>query len=1706
MLRLLIAAVGLLMGCAARADTLSISYSNNDNYVEEFSSSGTSGVVTDLGPLPNTTSDTNIPNGVALDSSGNLYVANDGNNTITKFDSHGNYLGVFASGLNQPAAIAFDASGNLYVVNGGASTIVKITPQGVSSAFVSSGLSSPQGIAIGPNGNIYVSNQGDNSIREITPAGVMSTFYTDGSWTIVDQVEGLAFDASGNLYVASYRTNSIEKITPAGVATLFASNPSPASDPNDPNNPTDPEGLYNPIGLAFDSHGDLFAGNYHHTQVPNEPYEGHGITYVDEFSPTGAVIAEFTGNPGLTGADANLRDANYIAIKTGTSGTVLPDNLEVTATSAFAASGLPGGPFASSTNGYTISDIGSTPLNWAVSATQSWLSLSSTGGTLSAGGSIVLNASVNSNANALGAGTYTDTITFTDTATGYTQTDGVSLTVIAPPTAGAPPVFSSPLGVVAYSGEAFSFQLAASNNPVFTATGLPAGLTLASTTGVISGITTTQGIFPVRISAINSAGSSSTTLNITVGPPGVTWGFLQQGPPNEVTLTSQNRDNVFYVGNPITLQLSGTAPGWTYEIRDYWGNLVEQGPAAQYIFPKVTDPGWYKVYIRGTVNQQPWGYYVGATTFVIWRNNPNFPPMPSPSTWGGNGLDDGVVRGIAAIGPDRHQVDCTSATNSIAIVSQAIAVDNQYYMGTDPVRPRKLLCSFGNGTTNLAGVAQIVTALQGSVKYWEPRNEPNDTPPAQYVTNELIPFYNTVKSINPSLKVLAPAIVSIGPPLQGWIQGFIAAGGLNYIDGFSFHAYNNVNGDLWLTEQTMNYLDSILAPYPNLERWQTEQGYDAALFGSYQPRLQGRWTMLQMMVFEQHGIPKEQNHLWYDKSGGFWDAPTWWENLDGTLNPGAALMRVWSEELFGASYAGAFNFGSPGNKLYVGDLFTGPGKQVAAFITAGSPCETIELTDTGDTSVQLVSPFGVTRSVPVQNNLFKIPISEVPSYVEFSGTLNVVPINSGSDIALMPGTTASASGDGLYPSDPAVPNSTTKIIDGSLQNWYWTQQDITHPWMDDTPQFPAWVEVDFPSPQTINNVIIYAGVPWQLDGTLVDYDLQYYNNGNWITLGTTTEPTKTFQAYMPTNQTQVDSFFSDHWVFQHWFSPVTTQKIRLWVRNTTWGGGATQLVAEYGGQTGQHNICLREIEAYDSPNPLSTAPNQPPVASGTNVTTAAETPININVLNCAYDPDNGPAPLSIQCVTSASNGIVSKVGTQVQYNPNPGFTGTDSFTYTVTDGLATATGTVNVTVTPVIHQYPAPRGLINLVGQYYSDQNMTNYLFSRQDGNVNFYWGYGSPVPSMSSEHYSVLWSGTLQPAFSENYTIYTYTSDGVRLWVAGKQLVNDWQDQGATIQSWSLPLQAGQQYPVVMQYYEDSGSSTAVLAWSSPSQPEEVIPPYPQVPTLQTGGLVMVQGQYFGSQNFVNLLDTRIENAINFNWSSAAPFPNMSQTEFSVKWTGQILAQYTQNYTFYTTSDDAARLWINGQEIINDWNSHAATVDSATVPLVSGSYYSMEMDYYQLGGPAVAELQWSSPSVPLQVIPEVPEEEWARTNFSAAQFANPAISGPTVSADGDGMPNLLKYAFDINPLSSGTNNGPNLSFYSSGGRNYMALTYRQNILATDLTYDVQTSTSLSPSSWTTVTVPQSIIGQDQTTGDLYIQRSIDITGMPEEFMRLNVW
>ena len=1144
-----------------------------------------------------------------------------------------------------------------------------------------------------------------------------------------------------------------------------------------------------------------------------------------------------------------------------------------------------------------------------------------------------------------------------------------------------------------------------------------------------------------------------------------------QGPATLVNISSSRRGHIFYKGEAIALKLSGLGAS-RYIIRDYYGNTVEQGLVSGTVLaPSVRETGWYKVDLYGGDQGMPFGNSVGSGMFSIIRDDPNFPKMPAPGTSGGAGLIDEVTRGVFGYGPQRHKIDnASNADAEIPRLAAEIALDQQYYLPFDPYRKRDLLIAFPNGTSDLAGVRKVVEYFKGVVRYWEPRNEPNfGSGATAFVQNELAPFYQTVKSVDPTLKVIAPGAVTVGPPMAGWNDEFFIAGGGKYIDVFSFHAYNCVNGDLGLIRTSLDQVDGWLKKYnlAGLEKWQTEQGYLGPVYGAYQPRLQGRWTMLQMMVYEQYGIPKEHNHYWYDRNGGFWDEPRWVQNEDGSINPVGPLLRVWSEELYGTRFASSLNFGNPGNKMFVGSLFNGPGKQVATIMTSGDTQGQVVLNVVGATSVKVVSAFGTERTLPVVNGTAVLPVSELPTYVEYAGTLTVTPSNWGTNLAFQTGVTAAASGSAVHPIDSSINNPPSKVINGKIDTWYWAQVNSDRIWEANNATYPAWFEVRLPAATQIDRVVIYAGIPWQWDGSILDYELQVDQGGTWVSIEHVVEPVKAVRSYTQTNRTTMDSYYSERCVFVHGFAPVTTSKIRLLVNDVTYGGASNKDLQDAGSQSGLHQLTLREIEVYRSGVPV--AVNQPPVAAADSADCSLAGTVTIPVLANDTNPSGGPYPLSLVSVSAPTLGTVAISGDKIVYTASRTLSGADKFTYTVTNGATTATGSVTVNVSNVI-QPPGP-DTNGLMGEYYNNVDFTALALTRIDPYIDANWGLGSPDPSMQSDSFSIRWTGKVKAKYSELYTFTTLADDGVRLWVGGKLLIDNWATQAGTTKTATAQLVAGQQYDLKVEYFQGGGGSRIMLQWSSPSQLLEVVPynaltlggtvtvvpaankapvasndtawttvgvstlvnvlandvdadagPSPLTITAITtpahgsaalagsgiqytpaagfsgtdafnytisdGSLTAsaavtvtvaapdttrfsgLKGEYFGKTDLTVPLMTRLDATVNFDWLTGSPASVIPVDGFSVRWSGAVTARYTESYTFYANTDDGVRVWVNGVKIIDNWTDHAATEVSGSVNLVAGQLNDLKVEYYENGGGAVAQLRWSSSKQAKEIVP----------------------------------------------------------------------------------------------------------------------------------------
>ena len=123
-----------------------------------------------------------------------------------------------------------------------------------------------------------------------------------------------------------------------------------------------------------------------------------------------------------------------------------------------------------------------------------------------------------------------------------------------------------------------------------------------------------------------------------------------------------------------------------------------------------------------------------------------------------------------------------------------------------------------------------------------------------------------------------------------------------------------------------------------------------------------------------------------------------------------------------------------------------------------------------------------------------------------------------------------------------------------------------------------------------------------------------------------------------------------------------------------------------------------------------------------------------------------------------------------------------------------------------------------LAGSYYNSTGLSGPVVINRTEAVDFDWGSGSPAAGINVDGFSVRWTGQLAPPVSGSYTFRTVSDDGVRLWVNGSQVINNWTDHAPTANDSSpISLTGGNKYNIVMEYYENGGGAVARLQWKTP-------------------------------------------------------------------------------------------------------------------------------------------------------------------------------------------------------------------------------------------------------------------------------------------------
>jgi hypothetical protein len=251
---------------------------------------------------------------------------------------------------------------------------------------------------------------------------------------------------------------------------------------------------------------------------------------------------------------------------------------------------------------------------------------------------------------------------------------------------------------------------------------------------------------------------------------------------------------------------------------------------------------------------------------------------------------------------------------------------------------------------------------------------------------------------------------------------------------------------------------------------------------------------------------------------------------------------------------------------------------------------------------------------------------------------------------------------------------------------------------------------------------------------------------------------------------------------------------------------------------------------------------------------------------------------------------------------------------------------------------PAEQTINNWRGEYFNNTNLGGApVLVRDDANINFDWGGGSPAPGpLGVDYFSVRWTRSLNlPAGSYRFSM--TVDDGGRLWVNNHLLIDAWRVQAPTTYTGDIYLPGGAVH-IKMAYFENNGGAVARLKWNQANAPQPT-------PTPQPGAGWF--GQYYTNRDLSGgPAMTRLDPDLRFDWGTGSPSYGFPADNFSVRWTRDLYFE-RGGYEFFIRHDDGVRVWVDGVLIIDAWYDQGATTHSRRLSLSRGTH-RFQVEYYE--------------------------------------------------------------------------------------------------------------------------------------------------------------
>jgi predicted outer membrane repeat protein len=598
------------------------------------------GGVVPASPTVVTWSGFSSPSGVAVDGSGNVYVADTGNNAVKEMVAVGGVVPAtptivpLGSGYSSPTGVAVDGSGNVYVADMNHNAVKELVasggviPSGATPTPLGSGFSTPQGVAVDGSGDVFVADTHNNFVKEIVAVGgvipASPTITPLGSGYFLPS--GVAVDGSGNVYIADTGNNAIKEIVAVGGVI-----------PSSPTIATLGTGFNAPGGVGVDAGGDVYVADTGNSAAkemsaqspPTLTFATTAAGSTSSDSPRTVTITN-NGNATLT-LSALSATSNYNLIGAGTT---------CTGTSIITAGSSCGlaVTFAPTSTGTLTGTANLTDNNLNGSSVSQALSLTGFGA------AVAPNVSTVSAASAPFASTTGITVTSTESGSAGVVTGGVvtfgtaggvggsfsptTCTLTAGGTCTTTYTPSGTLNVGTYASD-ITASFAANNN--YAVADGSSTLTIAAMAQSIGSFTTlpatvTYGVAPLALSATATSGLTA-TFRVVSGPASIT------GASN----------------NQLTIAGAGTVVVG-----------ADQGGNANYT--AATE-------VTQTITVNPTAYVVNATSDDASGNAANCPPNPTGSGSGSCTLRDALAAAASGGGTITFDATVFATAQTITLTS-----------------------------------------------------------------------------------------------------------------------------------------------------------------------------------------------------------------------------------------------------------------------------------------------------------------------------------------------------------------------------------------------------------------------------------------------------------------------------------------------------------------------------------------------------------------------------------------------------------------------------------------------------------------------------------------------------------------------------------------------------------------------------------------------------------------------------------------------------------------------------------------------------------------------------------------------------------------------------------------------------------------------------------------------------------------------------